>query len=891
MAMALPVAASAFGLRTHLWISQQVIDDVVDDCNVEILVSSGERIKLPVDSDVCDALRQHPKAYRAGHLGPDAFPDPVVGQMTTHPGIENGWQTDRWLKHMLDGAKSSSELALAYGFVGHAAGDMFAHTYVNHYAGDIFVLSDGETLVELRHFALEKFIESKTPPLVHQGTTVPYSRDGVEVPARYIASRLIYNEGVAREYFKVRFGIHLASLHLARGAVIETGKASQTVVDAIAKAVSEYYKLQVDQIAGVNQAQLSLDIASASLKGAEEALKIQERLLQEAKNGLDDVHARIKANEDFILSYPGLLSVQLNIIAQTTAEISKFQGLIADIEGQVVKIQAEIAKIMAENSCKVVKQICSWVEDTGYGCVIYPPSCVAQWVCRETSASDARCDEFGAQVASLTQQIGTLRSRMEAEALKQAKAIAEKLSLEARRAEAEVLRGTLEAARFALESQIAALQTTTAAARELVDGARVLVAEAQSVLDRAKDALDLTKQLIGKIEDLAKQYNTVTLFFKNWVDGIDRAGDDYVEASLDSSLAIINLTDGAMEPYKRWLQCSLLNYAGVPWQLPYAYCEVKDKIDEVRAEIDRIKESLPPVLQWLLDPMGEVQEELVKRVRPELWKAAETAVDFVLKPPAGRFINMLANPAMVGEDKLREVYTRTDAGGKAIIPLPDVAAMIKADIGIIPNDLFSPGRFRALSNAVTLAKLSILSPRALNLLFSSLAGAAGTRYGPTLYDENFAGRFSLLLDSVRSIDGNHQWQPFGLPYPRLGGAPEPGDPKARHYGHSVHDHPQLGFRFFADPIAREMVFHKIFDGPVEGTLAMSEHMKFPPYTHPACASNPFPRTVDDNGWIEGVDLGCVSNANPVKWLDSLGKFIERIWYQITGAGRAPAMVR
>jgi hypothetical protein len=32
------------------------------------------------------------------------------------------------------------------------------------------------------------------------------------------------------------------------------------------------------------------------------------------------------------------------------------------------------------------------------------------------------------------------------------------------------------------------------------------------------------------------------------------------------------------------------------------------------------------------------------------------------------------------------------------------------------------------------------------------------------------GRTSILFEMVRSIDGNHQWQPFGLPCASAGGA-------------------------------------------------------------------------------------------------------------------------
>ncbi len=157
-ALMAPWPAEAWGLKTHAWIAQLVIDDVLDDGMVSL--PSGQRAAVP--AAIIAAIRAHPERYRMGSLGPDVFPDPIVGQTTTHPGVENGWHTDDWLKHLLGAADDFEELAFVYGFAGHAAGDMFAHTYVNAYAGDIFVLSD-ENEVERRHFLLEKYRRRASP--------------------------------------------------------------------------------------------------------------------------------------------------------------------------------------------------------------------------------------------------------------------------------------------------------------------------------------------------------------------------------------------------------------------------------------------------------------------------------------------------------------------------------------------------------------------------------------------------------------------------------------------------------------------------------------------------------------------------------------------------------
>lgn len=881
----------AWGLRTHLWVGQQVIDDVIDDCHVDIVLLSGQVKNYQVSDEVCSAIRANLGAFRAGNLGPDAFPDPVVGQMTTHPGVEGGWATDRWLSHVLNAANTPEDVAFAYGFISHAAADVFAHSYVNHYAGDVFVLSDGETAVELRHFALEKYIESKTPVVTHQGNAVPLSRSGISIPKRFLSTTLIYNESVAREYFKVRFGLHLSTLHVARGTVQQSAKASQAIVDGVAKLISEYYKLQADQLLGLKQTELSLEAAKLALKKAEEVLGAEDRLLNEKRKIYEAILSTIENNPALIFGLSSLIDEQLRTLADLAGQLGRLNKQLDISRSDIGRFEADLNGLIARGGCDLIKSACrndvSKICDLPGACpALGATCCVVNEVCDWVKPQD--CSRLEAQVKDATNRFNGLQNEVHAIALRVTETEARKAALVVEKTQAETALALAQAGRAAAAADLAAQEAAVQDKRKIVKELQSGVTEALRLVKEAKDALDLSKKLIGQIEDFAKRYNVVTLFFNNWIEGIDRAGDDYVEASLDATLKIMTASGNAFEPYQRWLQCSLMNYAGVPWQVPFAYCEVKDKFDEIKSEIDRLKDSLPPILQWVIDPMGELQDELLKKAKPEVWKAVEASADFVLKPPAGRFIHLLADPKLVTPEALQDSFSEhTNTQGKKLIILPNVVQMANTDMALSASGQLTAESFNALRNSVLLAKLSLLGAAQLNMIFRDLAGDVSTRYGPTLYDEGRGGRFTLLLDAVRSIDGNHQWQPFGLPYPRSDGAPEPASPDLRRFGHSVHDHPHLGLRLFADPVARKEVFHRIFSGPIEGSLLDIPQLKFPPYTHPACARNPFPRSVDDNGSAESHDLGCVSNANPAKWFDSLGELIERFVYWLKSANQVP----
>lgn len=163
--------ALAFKIGTHVWIGAHVVEELAGgDCHIT-LPGFGS---VEVHPEVCQAIVEHPGAYLMGCIGPDAYPDMVVGQMTTHPGGDREqhhaacdtapiWETDDWLRHVLGEARTPEEIAFAYGYASHAAMDIFAHSYVNLYTGDSFSLTDGEQEVELRHYKLETYLQSRHP--------------------------------------------------------------------------------------------------------------------------------------------------------------------------------------------------------------------------------------------------------------------------------------------------------------------------------------------------------------------------------------------------------------------------------------------------------------------------------------------------------------------------------------------------------------------------------------------------------------------------------------------------------------------------------------------------------------------------------------------------------
>ena len=110
---------------THVYTGDQAWTDVTADGEVTI---NGR--EYAVDPVVVNALTKQRSYYNAGVIGPDGFPDLVMGQSVIHPEKTGEWLryllTKAWQAQTASGyseAEKEQILAFAYGFLTHAAGD------------------------------------------------------------------------------------------------------------------------------------------------------------------------------------------------------------------------------------------------------------------------------------------------------------------------------------------------------------------------------------------------------------------------------------------------------------------------------------------------------------------------------------------------------------------------------------------------------------------------------------------------------------------------------------------------------------------------------------------------------------------------------------------------
>jgi hypothetical protein len=200
-------SARAWKPNTHLYAANQAIQPILAGANY--ITIHGKN--YAVDPRVASAIRTYPKAYRAGVVGPDGFPDIYVGQSFIHPDTraENGTKTGddiqgdghsftyEWLRHVFEagwayynansGPQGQKVLAFTYGYLTHAAGDMWGHTFVNDFARGIFPsVTDVPNLpIAARHIVVEGYIGKHTPQTNRE----------LEAPLDFVLQTLILGGG------------------------------------------------------------------------------------------------------------------------------------------------------------------------------------------------------------------------------------------------------------------------------------------------------------------------------------------------------------------------------------------------------------------------------------------------------------------------------------------------------------------------------------------------------------------------------------------------------------------------------------------------------------------------------------------------------------------------
>jgi hypothetical protein len=832
--------AQAFKVNTHVWVGQQVLNDVAPDGRVTI---AGR--EYTVAPPIVEALRQYPGEYRMGNIGPDAFPDVVAGQMTTHPGVTGAWQSDDWLGWVLSGSGGNPQrIAFNYGYVAHAAADVFAHSYVNTYSGGVFwLMDDGEGTeqeVEVRHFALESYIAKRTPPLYdYSGAYLGQPEDVVATPAAYLRDHLIFNDTVKRQY--QADGVSYITPHLP---------AMYNVLRGIDKAIDE-----LNSVEGIIN--VAIPAFAARITDLEEQIA-------EFTAEIERLHNEILIKGSAINAAKELIELKKLLIEQKVKEIERLQEIIAELQDLVAQRNAVVNE-WQDKLANTVKETCeNYCPSPG------PPGC-GKWYSPPCLPSPCEL------ICKVTQTWIDVNNQLQDAVMAYESAM---LDLTAN----VLLKEAAERARSDAEIAIAAAEAEIKAAEAAIELATTLIDQHQAAREQARADWIAVKRELEQTESLKPAYvYPMRTLLTNWRRDVELAGEAYIGASGDVIKEVLREPTDAtrlLKPLSDWLDCWGPVFGGVPRVVPNGVCAVGRAIDEIEQAIVDFRNGLGD-LAWLIDPVGQLEQEIMQELKPQVAEAAARLAEKIGKQEMGDMVRLVLSPG-VDEATLNSIFA-SDSTGRHLLRIGDVGARVNAEMHLTGAGYFDPERYRVVRNAIVLAKLTLLDPDELNQLYVDLAYdgvpstlAPPTEYGSTLYTDS--PNFNVLVGAIRSIDGNQQWQELGLPYPRLPGFsdplwPVPGgiaawappgtpahsdtslDSVRRRFGYRFCELIQdaqscsyaRGFRLWQDDTAREKVFKAIFQGPVAPGVEYPSELGFAellPENYPfrACKQNPFPRT-------------------------------------------------
>ncbi|HDS0956896.1 TPA: hypothetical protein QDZ28_000541 [Pseudomonas putida] len=842
--------AAAFGLKTHLWIGQQIIAEVNQSCRIRI----GD-VPLALEPALCSSIRNHPKAFLAGTLGPDAYPDIVTGQVTTHPGIHDDWRTSDWLIHLYGSAQPGAELAFSAGYLVHAASDVFAHTYVNAYSGDIFVLSD-ERAVERRHFVLEKYIDSKLP-----GFSIA-SADLKALPD-YLSHRLIFDSSAGRTANKSGVAGHISAMNGVRVSVEHFARQLDELEQGSRRLLDDFADRSIDLNAQVGSGEVQLKLARESLALRDQQVALMQKARNETEAAFNQAVDALQRNEEMINL--NTLEARTAAAAAEAARQAVFEGIntvarlknsLADLNKQlrsegttidVRRCRTVVAQVGCHSICPGVRGIpgCREVCDE-----------VRRVTCHVVNEANKTHSDLTGQIASTDKQMtnaaaAVTKASMDlaANTAKETVARQKKLAAESQNIALQAARDTAKAAFDLKRVEFEAEQGLTATARKTVDDAAARLAMVRQQLIDTDAIRDGIQELVGRSSILSR-------YAHNWSNGIVVAGREYINTSHRVAMGLLAGESHFVSEYLQWMQCYGSAFTPKPYQVDEGVCKALAFYEHLDNEFNKLVERvLPPPFDELHRRLEDLKVQLKVQVKQATEEAAlKLAVFIAPDATTGDFIELLARSENASAAKLNEVFaTAGDSEGKNLLRFDAIATQINEDIGL-KHDRLDPDRFAALKHARTLSKMALLDVAGLRNLVWVLGGDPAQ-----IPDSSTSGRYSVLYSMVRSIDGNHQWQPYGLPYARMSGAPVPSDPEQRRFGHGK-DQPNHGFVLFTNTNLRHTVFGRVFDRPVSGALARHPRLAADSYPFPECETNPFPMAMTASGAYRDADPGCAVAA-------------------------------
>lgn len=710
--------AHALKTNTHVWIADEIINDIQDG-SLTIYVD-GVGVSIPVNNTLKASILGYKKEFRGGSIGADAFPDPLVGQISIHPGSKdrggNGktWNTDSWLKHINSNAVYNNEKAFAYGNLVHSASDVIAHTYVNMYSGDIFDYmqhSEHDNKPERRHLYLESYIGDLTPNL-SDGLSF---KDSVSIPDtstfltsscyQYIGrSTTIYDTGQCNE----------KQDYLSR-TFLYTPSDIVSKVNSFGSESGVKYTTQMQQYK---------DAANEGVFGGSHLLAVYElryKIEQLIKSdSLKDMDTVLANGAVFDWTNSGIANA-LTTLAQ------KVRGLEYGALDEIQKVKEELEDTIASTTLRANKVTESFA-----------------------LAADNQMDavvSFQGKIFALESKIIDLDSKVRQLSCPWWDYVCKKINSEISRNLSD-----LSDAKIDLNNQIASYLSS----RDLLlDSIQKLHTAVQNI-NLVRRSLDNTVIDLAKV--LLKDANPARAILINWAEGIDSAMYSYRSLGLDIMKAEMN-GDDPVQVVEDWAfgQCNIQKLIGFGSDFGSSLCKLNKNAEALTDSIHELAPFMGQALALKLnDKIIAIPKEAVRR---EFQSIVSDKLDEVA-PNLENFIRTLESN--VTATVLNNEFA--DGGSEGYLKIPDMAARVDAEMRVSISTNYCNGKTKCFNkttsplifNAIQFSKLSLLNGSELAVLAQKTSNKVNL-VSANGYASSGAVNQSILTNGLKSIDGNHQW--------------------------------------------------------------------------------------------------------------------------------------
>ncbi len=805
----MPLLSHAFKIDTHVWVGQQVINDLEKNNGRISLKLSDKEILIDVPVDIKNAILNNKSAFLMGNIGPDAVPDVVVGQTFPHPGVEKqvgldeknlkiyaniGWRTKDWLQYLLrESINDPIGKAFTYGYLAHAAADVMAHTYVNQYAGDIFRLGDNETLVEQRHFILENFIGTLTPLLRDRNGNYlgkPWQVINLNNGyAEFARDKLIYNQEVQGEYRKTpEFAAHLIAY------VAIKNKLENEIANPEWDKMSQNATRRMAAFGGFSISRSQADSINNEINNA----------LATTNTNIDNVQAAAKKFHDKVVTVDRAIFTKLTN-ANTEMQSKETAWFTKHAAWRTKALEAALKPLCTGGDWK-----CPPGGDSPFGCLL--PKI---WVPKSGALCDAARDLDSAakqlEQDALASKQDFVNSHLKAHTeLTNAIDAAQKIQDDVIDFQ-QRFSGNMNPVLSYLKSWRADIDTAMTA---------YIKATSQSMINTMNPAQSALEPVV----------NWVKCYHKSMLG----AGDDVMgcefKANVQKLTESVEMAIALQQQATQVGDSATVNGTTIPQSADILQAK-RDLITKLEADLKAatIKEILsfiPLEIQKLMD--------VTRRGVGDI----DLNSYFTITESENRTKNL------IGID--------ISTADKGLLMIPDMAARVKAEMHLTADGKFDPDRYEVAYNAVVLAKLALLGATG----FDQLIAAAGLDVNQ--YRGYFSSGNNLVADAFGSLDGNHQWMPVPPPYPNNFNIY-----KDVNYTYSAEVctyslDPRCpytktqGFIFWKGDM-RDKLFRKLFKGPLSLAVdapaipVVTGQRAFVSQNNPyqACAAHPFPNDISD----------------------------------------------